>query len=136
MEVIEGDLPGYLEIVLTAPPDLMCAVDIACHVTVNVVLPPSQDDTICPSSGSKLPQIALVPPSAQDKCAQTFSQLNWPSTLRVAVAATVDSLVDGDVVRKVNVSVVVTSNFTTVYSSFVGSAQVRVLLYVFDEIVF
>ena len=121
----EGGAPGYLEVTLTAPPDFMCTTDdLSCQVTISVIIPPSDDDLICPSSGERLPQVAVAPREMEEECGVTFDALLWPQGVRVPLAAVVDSLVDGDVTRELQVAVTVSWNFTVEYSAVVGSSEV------------
>ncbi|KAK7469526.1 hypothetical protein BaRGS_00036472, partial [Batillaria attramentaria] len=126
VEVEEGGEAGYLEVTLTAPPNLMCLTDDdTCMVVVSVVVPPSDDDVFCPSSGARLRQIAVAP--LEDECSQVFDFMMWPSSMMVPLTATLDSLVDGDVVRTVEVSVTVTWNATLEYTAAVGTSQVKAI---------
>lgn len=121
----EGGAPGYLEVTITIPPDLMCTTDDpSCQVTVSVIVPPSDDDFVCPSSGERLPQVAVAPREVEEECGVTFDALMWPQGVKVPLAAVVDSLVDGDVTREVQVAVTVSWNSTVEYTAVVGSSEV------------
>ena len=125
MVLEEGGPPGYLHVTLTAPSRLMCTTDdSSCQVTVSVVVPPSDEDITCPSSGQQVPQVAVAPREVEEECSMTFDSLLWPEGVKVPLAAVVDSLLDGDVKREVQVSVAVSWNATLQYSAVAGSSEV------------
>ena len=127
LEIEEGGTPGFVEVTIAAPSNLMCLTDDpTCIVTISAIIPPSEDDVICPSLGESLPQVAVVPGQVEEECGVMFDAVLWPQGVRLPLAAVVDSFVDGDAVREVQVAVTVSWNGSVEYSTLVGTSQVNI----------
>ncbi|XP_035827995.1 uncharacterized protein LOC118477191 [Aplysia californica] len=127
--VTEGMGPATISAESNVPPKLLCVGEdpLLCNVFATVQTNQPEPLT-CPNSDAEVPQ--LIFPLLEDfpgitECGVQYSE--WPGIVKVPVKAALDSLIDGDVTRLVEVAVQVEYNMTVEVLSAIGKKEVLII---------
>lgn len=132
LEVYEGGVNAYIDVVSYLPPRLYCPSEdrsLECRVSITPTLLRKDKEVRCPGNRQTISQVVLytdVGVSVVQPCSYWLTMDNWRSQLRIPLAGTMDGLKDNDRQTSVQVKATIIASGLAFESVVLGQVQVNV----------
>ncbi|BFY97751.1 hypothetical protein BsWGS_00791 [Bradybaena similaris] len=132
IRVIEGREEQILQVQVTVPPSLLCRPEDGgqCRVEVTTTITTTSNELKC-SAKEIIPQAVLgvstVGQSGTQSCGVAITSGNWQNAVTIPIKATVDGVIDGNRNRKLQISVRIIGQITSI-TSFETCGEIDVIV--------